>query len=112
MIDENILKETLKHCSQKTLDASLAFNQKKELSLVPIIVFGIIERFLESDGREALSSATNSTRLREDLGIDSLTMLEIVVTIEQTFQIKVGDENLMSFTTIGDIKSFIENYEQ
>ena len=111
MIDENILKETLKHCSQETLDASFTFNKNKDLSLVPTIVFGIIERFLESDGREALSNATNSTRLREDLGIDSLTMLEIVVTIEQTFQIKVGDENLKSFLTIGDIKSFIENYE-
>jgi 3-hydroxyacyl-[acyl-carrier-protein] dehydratase len=112
MIDENTLKETLKHCSQETFDASFAFNKKKDLSLVPVIVFGIIERYLESDNREVLYAHNGSIRLREDLGIDSLTMLEIVVTIEQTLQIKVGDESLMSFTTIGDIKSFIENYEQ
>ena len=112
MTNEASIQETLKHCSQETIDACIAFHEKGDSSLVPAIVFGIIERFLDSDGREILSDRNNSTKLGEDLGMDSLDLIEVVMTIEQALQIKVENESLKSFLTIGDIKSFIENYER
>lgn len=39
----------------------------------------------------------------EDLGVDSLTMVEVVVTAEQRFGIKIPDEDIESIKTVGDL---------
>ena len=50
----------------------------------------------------------NDTNLMEQLGIDSLTMLEIVMLLEKTLQISFDNEELRDLRTIGDINSFME----
>ncbi len=50
------------------------------------------------------------TNLLHDVGIDSLSFMEIVVYIEEEFGITVADEDLASerFDTVGALKSYIE----
>jgi 3-hydroxyacyl-[acyl-carrier-protein] dehydratase len=43
----------------------------------------------------------------EDLGMDSLTMLEIVMLVEQTLQVSIDNEELRDLRTVGDIKSYL-----
>ena len=45
----------------------------------------------------------------EDLNFDSLDMVEIVMDIEDEFNVEVPDEVLEKFITIGDIVEFLEN---
>ena len=43
----------------------------------------------------------------EDLGMDSLTMLEIVMLVEQTLQVSIDNEELKDLRTIGDVKAYL-----
>jgi acyl carrier protein len=102
------LKETLKRCPEGTYEATVAFHESKDADQVPIVVMGIIERHLESDQKEALKAGGDETRLYEDLGVDSLTMLEIVMMTEQTLELSLDNEELKELRTIGDVKTYID----
>ena len=43
------------------------------------------------------------TRLREDLGIDSLSLIEVAVAAEDAFGVPIPDEDLERFQTVGDV---------
>jgi acyl carrier protein len=43
-------------------------------------------------------------RLKDDLGIDSLQMIDIVVAVEEELGVEFGDEAMRLVSTIGDIE--------
>ena len=51
------------------------------------------------------------SRIIEDLGADSLNILMLLMTIEDDFGIKVPDEELADFRTVGDVVSFLESQQ-
>lgn len=74
---------------------------------MPTIVTGIIERFLEPDLKPLMQKGDDTLTLFDDLGVDSLTMMEIVILVEETIGISVENEELRELRTIGDVKNFI-----
>ena len=42
-----------------------------------------------------------------DLGIDSLQALQLLVMLERTFKVSIGDQELQRFTTITNISSLV-----
>jgi acyl carrier protein len=105
---EEQLSELLKRCSSLTLKSAIEFRQTKDASLVEVIVLGIIDRHLEPDQREIFKDADDHMRLYEDLGLDSLTMLEIIMLVEQTLEISIDNEELKDLRTIGDVKQYLD----
>jgi acyl carrier protein len=75
---------------------------------LPAVVIGVIERFVEPDLRAKLKDADDDLRLIEDLGIDSLTMMEIVILVEDVLQMSINNDELRHLRTVGDVKTFIE----
>lgn len=47
--------------------------------------------------------------LREDLGIDSLSAIELGTELESEFGIEIADEELVSLKTVEDIIKLIES---
>lgn len=47
---------------------------------------------------------------KEDLQLDSLTILEIAVDAEYKFQVKIPDEELSGIRTVGDTVRIVEQY--
>ena len=47
--------------------------------------------------------------IAEDLGADSLDAVELVMAIEEEFDISVSDENAQQFKTVRQIVEYIEN---
>ena len=47
-------------------------------------------------------------RLSEDLGADSIDAVELIMKIEDTFNVAVSDEEAQAIKTVGDIVSFLE----
>ncbi len=62
-------------------------------------VINIIANQLDVDP----STITADTRLVEDLKADSLDIVELVMDMEQEFDIEIPDEELLNIHTIGDI---------
>ncbi|MFZ2469480.1 MAG: acyl carrier protein [Parvibaculum sedimenti] len=48
-----------------------------------------------------------STALAEDLGVDSLDIIEISMAIEEEFDISVSDEIVEEFKTVGDVTKYV-----
>lgn len=106
--NETELRETLKRCSPQTIEAAVRYRQTEDPDLVPPIILGIIERFVEPEFRPVVRENRDSIRLFEDLGIDSLLMVEIIMQVEETLAITIHNEELRGLRTLGDIKTYLD----
>lgn len=48
------------------------------------------------------------SRIIEDLGADSLDMVEMLMTLEDEFGISISDEEAVNLKTVADIVNYIE----
>ena len=51
---------------------------------------------------------TMDANIQEDLVADSLDMVDLVMSVEEEFDLKIEDEDVEKIKTVGDIVSFIE----
>lgn len=51
---------------------------------------------------------TTQARFVEDLGADSLDVVELVMRFEEEFEIEIPDEDAEKITTVGEAVSYIE----
>lgn len=54
------------------------------------------------------STMTMDTKIKEDLGADSLDIVEMIMDVEENFGVKIPDEDAVQMSTIGDIVKYIE----
>src|SRR5579863_8810033 len=101
------LKDGLRRCSPETIDAAVRYRETGDLDTIPTIVFGILERYQPSTAPVKLSQADDNARLIEDLGLDSLTLLEIVLSIEEVLKLHIENEELREIRTLGSLNKFL-----
>lgn len=51
---------------------------------------------------------TAETDLQEDLGADSLDVVDLLMSIEDEFEIEIPDEEIENIKTVGALVSYIE----
>ncbi len=54
------------------------------------------------------SQVVPDARILEDLGADSLDVVELVMALEEAFDLVVSDEDVENLRTIGDVSSYVE----
>ena len=52
---------------------------------------------------------TMEASMQDDLGADSLDLVDLVMSVEEEFGVKVADEDLENIKTVGDIVNYIED---
>lgn len=105
--DEAALRDSLKRCSADTIEKAVELRKTGNAQLAGPVVIGIIERFLEPDKRDLLKNPDDSLRMVDDLGLDSLTMVEIVLAVEDAIGTSIENDEIQKIHTLGDIKAFI-----
>ena len=55
------------------------------------------------------AAITPDARLMEDIGIDSLGFYEILIEADTCFGIRIQEEQLLQFKTVGDIQSHLDS---
>ena len=70
----------------------------------------IKEIIAESLGTE-ISTLTEETSFKEDLGADSLDLFEMVMAFEDAFEVEIPSEDLEQITTVGDVVKYIESHK-
>ena len=68
------------------------------------LVTEILERQLGLDPAKIVSDAN----IVHDLGADTLDTVEILMDIEETFQIEIRDEDFEKVATVGDVVAYLE----
>jgi len=52
-----------------------------------------------------------SASFKEDLKADSLDLFELVMTIEEEFDVEIPSEDLEKLVTVGDVLKYIEEHK-
>lgn len=52
---------------------------------------------------------TMEASMQDNLGADSLDLVDLVMSVEEEFGVKVADEDLENIKTVGDIVNYIED---
>ena len=74
-------------------------------------MFETVKKILADQLRLNEDDIQPSSRIKEDLGADSLGILELLMTIEEENGIVIPDEELATFETVADIVSYLESQE-
>ena len=53
-------------------------------------------------------SITAETSISEDLGADSLDVVDLLMSLEDEFEIEVPDEEIENIKTVGELVKYIE----
>lgn len=106
--DDARLRSALRHCSTTTYLAAREFRKTRQLDHLPKVVQGVIEHFVDRERREKLWTSSPDLRLAEDLGLDSLSVMEIVILAEDVLSITIENEELPELHTLGDVMRFVE----
>jgi len=56
------------------------------------------------------AEVTKDASILDDLGADSLDVVELVMALEETFDIEIPDDAIEEMRTIGDIQRFVESH--
>ena len=56
------------------------------------------------------SVVTMDASILEDLGADALDIVDLVMTLEDEFDMEIPDEEIETIKTVGDIVRFIEDH--
>lgn len=84
--------------------ASHAVDEPRDLQLR---LQEILQRISGADPQQI----TPDARLIEDIGIDSLGFYEILIEADECLGIKIREEDLLKFRTVGDIQNHLSRLE-
>lgn len=68
-------------------------------------VKSIIVEQLDADEDQVTLEAS----ITDDLGADSLDVVDLVMSIEESFDVEIPDEEVENIKTVGDIVKYIES---
>ncbi|MGN1013402.1 MAG: acyl carrier protein [Clostridia bacterium] len=63
----------------------------------------------EQLGIDDTDSITTETTFIDDLGADSLDIVELIMALEEEFDMEIPEEEAEKITSVGDVVSYIEN---
>jgi acyl carrier protein len=66
----------------------------------------ILSRFAKN--KAALETAEATTRIRKDLGVSSANLVDVLLEMEEAFNISISDSELGQIETMGDAVRIIE----
>jgi len=68
-----------------------------------------VKKLLAEQLNISVDSITEESRVIEDLGADSLDVVEMLMVLEDEFNVTVSDEESVNLKTVGDIVALIDS---
>lgn len=72
------------------------------------MVFEKIQEILAAQFDVDADSITNDTDIQEDLNADSLDIVDLIMSIEDEFEVEIPDDAVDEVKTVGDLVKYIE----
>ena len=101
------IRRSFRRCREGTADAVIELKSTGDPELIPTIVRGIVWRYVSKEAQPLVDKATAETPLAS-LGIDSLTMMEVVLDVQDALDLTIEDSDLRHMRTIGDVIGFLQ----
>lgn len=74
-------------------------------------IFEILKKFIINgldNGEDVVKNATEDSNLQTDIGLDSVGMLYLVISMEDALEISFDDVSFNDFETVKDVIDYIE----
>lgn len=55
---------------------------------------------------------TENTSFKVDLGVDSLDLFELVMALEEEYEVEIPAEDLETLVTVGDVMNYINAHKE
>jgi acyl carrier protein len=98
-------KESLVGFPPRITAAYLSFAESGDPASLDLVATGVLQFYLAKKPAKPLDELPGSTRLVDDLGCDSLTMMDTVFMAETLLGIKIDDNDLPKIVTLDDLRA-------
>lgn len=75
-------------------------------------LFRKVQKILSEQLNVDEDKITSNSKILDDLGADSLDIVELVMNLEEAFTIEIADEDAGKIQTVKDIVDYIETHER
>lgn len=75
-------------------------------------MFDKVQAILAKQLRKDPAVITLESRIKKDLGADSIDILQLLMKIEDQYGLVIPDQALATFDTVGDVVAYLERQEQ
>ena len=72
-------------------------------------MFETVKELLSKQLRIPAEQIEMTSKIKDDLGADSISVLQLLMTIEEDYGIVIPDEKLATFNTVGDVVAYLES---
>ena len=72
-------------------------------------ILEVIKEILAKQLKVDIDTIDENTNIVADLGADSLDVVEMLMTIEEEYDVVVPDDVVTTFVTVGDVARYVEN---
>lgn len=69
-----------------------------------------VKEILAQQFDEDISTITEATDIAADLGADSLDVVDVLMSLEEAFDVEIPDEEIENLTTVGALVAYIEEH--
>ena len=73
------------------------------------MVFEKVKNILSEQLEVAEDKITMDSMIADDLGADSLDVVDLLMSLEDEFEIEIPDEEIENIKTVGNLVNYIEN---
>ena len=74
------------------------------------MVIDKVKKILSEQFDVDVNELTDTTNIEEDLGADSVEVIDLLMSLEDEFQVEIPDEAIDEIRTIGDLAAYIEEH--
>ena len=104
------LRGILKGFPEETIKACADFQASGDRAAFDRAVFGVITHHLTKPPAQPLATLPGTTSLVADLGLDSITMVEMAFIFEDIFAASLPQEELVKVVTLDDLQAMLRRH--
>ena len=73
------------------------------------MVFDKVKELISEQLDVKADDITEASNIQDDLGADSLDVVDLVMALEDEFDVEIHEDQVVNIKTVGDIVKFIED---
>lgn len=99
----------VRHFAAEVRDAYLRFRADRRAEDADVVVLAVVQDHIPEAQRQPGAAPADHQQLMADLGFDSVTITEMVFFLEDLFQVRIANDEILRVRTVGDLRAFIRH---
>ena len=107
--ENSALRIILQGYPEATIAACAEYQRSRDSGALDLAMAGVVQHHLSNPPEQPVAEMPGSTKLADDLGMDSITMVEMACVFEDMVGTRLPDEELDKIVTLDDLRAVLRN---